>query len=136
MSKAVVSMGKAVGRIDPTNDRSDDLSTLLTVMQKILAGQDEIRDMLARVVSQRIPDSDADTMAKLLPGIAGRHGSDPFTAGEVLEDPALRKISGRKARSLGKLLSRCSGRSFDGLMVQAVGVEHNSVLWQITKVLD
>ena len=99
----------------------------------------EIRRRLARierwVKPRRCTPRDRERLALVLPVIAGRRGSEPFLVAEIMSDPALRKVAGGSAGSLGILLSRaCHDRATVAqLLVERMPKEHGARLWRVVR---
>jgi hypothetical protein len=73
--------------------------------------------------------------SRLLPAIAGRHGSACWTVAEVLADKVLCKVAGNVSpSSLGSSLARYPEQ--DGLIVEKLGKDRaNRTLWRIGRKL-
>ena len=77
-------------------------------------------------------DADIETLRRLLPAIAGRHGSSAFRASEVLADPIWRELAGSiNSQRLGMVFARCEGIEIDGRYIQRVTAEGGVLLWEI-----
>lgn len=69
-------------------------------------------------------------LAQLLPAIADRMGSEPFTAADLLDDAVLRPLlGGRSAKALGKAFGRAEGAAIAGHVVRRDPRERNT--WKI-----
>jgi hypothetical protein len=75
---------------------------------------------------------DVPFLRQLLPALAGRFGSHPFTIGEARRDPGLRRIIGnRSAVSLGKLFARSAGFIVGGYELGNLGRHGSRALWSV-----
>jgi hypothetical protein len=98
---------------------------------------EEVRALrLDRVhVHEELSRADRALLSRLLPAVAGAHGSDPVTARELVDADAAAAVRvvtrGRNARQLGRLFQRAEGQVVDGFVVARAGVELGVVLWRV-----
>jgi len=85
----------------------------------VLARVARLEDRVAILEEQRKPHPPIDPrvlLSKLLPAVAGRFGSDPFTTRELFNDPVFRDLlAPLNAKRTGKLLRKSLGHTIDGL---------------------
>lgn len=109
---------------------------LEALLRELVAEVKGLRQDLAQHVRNDHTPSRADhqRLARLLPAIAGVHGSDRFAARDLFDDtsPALRLVTrGLTPRETGKLLRRSLGHVIDGYLVEKAGEELGIVLWRV-----
>jgi hypothetical protein len=107
----------------------------------IVARLKRIEAAIERLGQQHKPLSRADrqTLARILPAVAGVFGSEPFLASEVEEheSPGLQLVrAGMTARSIGRLLRRAVGIPIDGYVVERLSSEAGAVLWSVRRLLE
>jgi hypothetical protein len=89
------------------------------------------------VLSASLSRADLARLGKMLPAIAGAHGSRPRSSRDLAEDdaPAVRLVvRGLSAKAMSKLFTRAEGVAIDGLMVRRAGTEFRVALWQVVAV--
>jgi len=99
--------------------------------------RDELRILNATQRPLRCSGADRGRLCRLLPGIVGSFGSEPFTVREVLQNPALSAVAGLNAHALGGLLARAADDEgdFDGFSVERCATEHGAMLWRVVSKL-
>ena len=114
---------------------------ILAAMHELVA---EVKAMRADMAGRNIPapalrKDQSDSLAALLPVLAGIYGDARFSSWECLDvanqktvDGANMKIAlaGRTAQQLGKLLAQGIGRDFAGIQIVRDGSDANGKLWK------
>jgi hypothetical protein len=78
--------------------------------------------------------ADRARLDRMLPAIAGAHGSKKKSARDLAEDdaPAVRLVvRGLSTKAISKLFGRAEGIPINGLMVRCAGTEFRVALWQV-----
>jgi hypothetical protein len=109
------------------------LDDIFQILQEL---RDEISQIRSLLHPKRCSEKDIEQLARLLPALAGKYGSENFTTTEGLMDPAIKAIAG-SSQSAGLLLARALGDKavIGGLAVESIGREHNRRLWKVVACL-
>jgi hypothetical protein len=95
---------------------------------------DELKAIRASLSTHKQPCSDRDVLARLLPAIAGKLGSEGFQVRDVMRNEIFRQLIGnRNAHQLGNLLAKWQGQNIGGLIVERLTTEHGVAVWRVTR---
>jgi hypothetical protein len=105
---------------------------LCTALQEI---REELRELRLLLRPKKCSTADMEVLSRVLPAVAGRWGSSPITAREILTDPAIQALFPGSPGSLGSMLSRAEAdRAVAyGYCVQKASLEHGAVVWIVLK---
>ena len=116
-------------------------ASLLDALRDIQARQAAIEAKLDVLLAQNRPAarttlnrSDRDVLARLLPAIGGKFGSERFRICELFESdsPALRVVlKGVKRSVVGQMFRRSEGQPIDGYVVTRDGEEFRVGVWRV-----
>lgn len=108
--------------------------------RRVLAELADVRARLTMLEATRstLSPDDRDTLARILPAVAGALGSELWTVRQLRtsEHAGVRVVlEGIGSRRLGKLFARCAGMPIGGYVVERIAVESNAVVWQVRAIL-